>query len=457
LDNRSIGFDPLYLGFSSHLILSLRRHFLGENAMSKIIRVTFLIAVCALIHLKAVAQPHDYKVAQDDASITLMPELKNAPAPNWLKPGMRLVYHQASASVPITGMTIVEDPDGSLINKATGQHFRQDENPGTGGHGYLQVDVISVQPDAVVFASRSYLINGVPTGPLSLTSLSGYVTTPSVVGEVYINPDVAQKYLKLNGDGVKSIPGKYQTMDKTFDAIWQQVSSNGNGITHVWDPQTGLCLHSYSCSTTAASNVTVNGGTQQSGGGTMLTQSTLVSMRQKKIPWTQNQLPAALRDLHELVYEGAQQIDIPGAGNLPTSPIQIKMTVIGRGPDFVHLERTGMMMIAGSAPSDFGKSYVVSGPADMVPLAVDPADLANLKMGQILDRDPATQSTISVSFIGRDRAGHDLLTLSEQYPGGPQNFQNDVTYDRATGLMVVNTFTNPILHQTTRVSLKSKN
>jgi hypothetical protein len=402
------------------------------------------------------AQTHGYQVAPDAAAFALMPELRTAPAPSWVKPGMRILYHQMSASVPTGDSTMVEDPDGKWYSKATGKHFREDENPGTGGQGYLQVDIVATPPDAVVSDCRSYLIHALPAEQATIAATNGYVNTPGVLSEVYANPDVKRKYLDLNGNGITSRRAPYKAAGKTFDAVWQQTITDGGSITYVFGIDSGLILHSASCSVTKATNFTVNGVSQLSGGGTELTQSTLVSIRQIKTPWTQGKLPPVMRDLHELDYEGAQQTWIPGGAQLPPAPVQTRMKVIGRGDDFVQLQFSGVMMI-GNARSDLGTSNLVSGPTMLTPMAIDPADLAQLHQGQELDRDPVTNAVTYVSFMGPDRAGHDLATISLQFPGGQNNFHSDCVYDRNTGLLVANSYTNPFLHQLMQVSLKGKN
>jgi hypothetical protein len=267
---------------------------------------------------------------------------------------------------------------------------------------------------------------------------------------------VKKKYLDMNGNGITSRRMPYKAAGKTFDAVWQQTNTDGGSITYVFGIDSGLILHSASCSVTAATNFTVNGVSQTSGGGTMLTQSTLVSIREIKTPWAQGKLPPVMRDLHELDYEGAQQTWVPGAGQLPAAPVQTRMKVIGRGDDFVQFQFSGVMMI-GNARTDLGTSNIVSGPAMLTPVAIDPADLAQLHQGQELDRDPVTQAVTYVSFMGPDQAGHDLVTISLQYPGGQNNFHSDCVYDRNTGLLVGNSYTNPFLHQLMQVTLKGKN
>src|SRR5436309_2930509 len=75
-----------------------------------------------------------------------------------VKPGLRIITHQADASIPGSRMVLVQSPDGKLINKATGQTFNLEAAAGGGGQGFGIVDIVSVLPDAVVAQVRTFLL-----------------------------------------------------------------------------------------------------------------------------------------------------------------------------------------------------------------------------------------------------------------------------------------------------------
>jgi hypothetical protein len=412
----------------------------------------FAAGLLSIVAMAGGARGADYVVTRNDGAIALMPELKDAPAPTWLKPGMRFVIHQMSATIPTTGIVFVEDENGNWVEKDTGHRFAKTGNIGSGGHGYMQADIVAVMKDAVAVQVRGLLINGFPNGLITPTTSGGYITTPSVLDYLYVNPDVLKKYLTLNGNGVTSVAMPYKTAGKTWNAVWQQITSQGGSTTTVFDTETGIILHVAVASSSPMKTVIVNGIATDTGGGTSLDQGTLLSVRQVHAPWTLGTLPAVLRNFHELVYRGIGRTFLDG---VPPSLVEIHMRLVARGDDFVIARRTGTMFIGGN-PLDLGTTNLVSGPSQILPLAVDPSDLAKLQNGQVLDTDPATGAVISVTSVGAGPDGEAAVTLTEQFPGA-NNMRSDFVYDKSSGLLVADDFTNPVLHQLTQLALSAKN
>jgi hypothetical protein len=129
------------------------------------------------------------------------------------------------------------------------------------------------------------------------------------------------------------------------------------------------------------------------------------------------------------------------------------LAITGRGVDFVQMHKTLVDIIGGARTPH--ETDVVSGPAQLMPLAIDPADLAKLKVGQELDNDPVTKAVVKVTFAGRDSRGQDVVILTEAIPGNNQQ-QTEFAYDRATGLVVSMAQTNPYLHLVSQLSLTTK-
>jgi hypothetical protein len=63
---------------------------------------------------------------------------------------------------------------------------------------------------------------------------------------------------------------------------------------------------------------------------------------------------------------------------------------------------------------------------------IDPAQLARLSPGQIIDRDPVIKSTLSVSQANPGPGGQSLITLQERAP----RFIAEWTYDIRVGVLV---------------------
>ena len=64
---------------------------------------------------------------------TQQPGQPGAAPPGWLAPGMRLTWYVAAASVANSRFSIVEDPNGNLVDPQTGKKYRRTDAPGGEG------------------------------------------------------------------------------------------------------------------------------------------------------------------------------------------------------------------------------------------------------------------------------------------------------------------------------------
>ena len=373
------------------------------------------IALAALsVAASLSAQPRDrgYIVTPNTNAIMLMPELKAAPAPVWLKPGTRILVDRLDGTI-------------SINPKRSGA-----------GHGIDQLDIVSVQPDAVAVMTASNIVDAL-SNTLTNTGAAGVTTTPGDFNDVWITPDVFHKYMNINGDNVSSTRQDYDAAGKTWKASVLQIASHGV-VTYYRDIETGVLLHT---AADAATLVAHN-----------MAQSTLLEIRDIKSPWTAGHLPRALDGVHQIHIEGAQDTLIPGT-SMFRSPLRITLKVTGRGPDFVQLQSTGQMQI-GTIPTELSKVDLVNGPAQLTPAAVEPADLAKLHQGQVLDTDPVTHIVTTVSNIGRGDNGKNIVVITSGVPGVGQQV-SEVTYDATTGWAIGTMQTHPALHHVTWTKLVS--
>jgi len=397
------------------------------------------------------AEEHSYDVAPNTDAMLLMPELKNAPAPAFVKPGVQLTYLGGSATIPGSHIVLVPGANGALSNKATGEPFSVEDNTGAGGMGLTQLTVIATHRDAVAAQTVSFLLNNGGQGPLTTVTESGITTTPGAVGDLWINPDVLRKYADLQGQGILSFKTRYKAAGREFNALWRTVSGENSSTTYVYDLDSGLLLHNAMCATTAASNAMINGTLQSTGGGTSLSQATLIAVRQVQSPW-KPRLPRVLDGVRRLRYEGSQQVTLPDGNVIGGGTLRVQLSITGRAEDFVQIHREGATII-GNVPIPFSGD-LVGGPVQITPVAVDPADLARLQQGQVLDTDPATKMVSTVSFVGRSRMG-DVLVVTTAAPG-PRQQRVDTVYDRSTGLMVGSAITDPMTGMASQVTLTGK-
>lgn len=411
--------------------------------MKTLARVAHLVCVtwCAaqLVAQDAQDAPHrrGYDVAPNQQAIVLMPELRTAPAPAWIEPGMRLSYLVRDAFVPRSRYTVNLGPDG----------WSQMENSASAsGQGIEEIDVLAVPDDCVVVNYLTRLLN--PDGTTNITSLVGGPTTAGDAIDAWIHPDVLRRYVGPEQQGVRCFRTPYEAAGKRFDAVWRQVTTGSGSITDVYDIASGLRLHHAECAQTAqvALDIGVNAN-----GAMMLSQRTLVGMRKVATPWSRGRLPKAATELRELVYEGSLDTLLPGTPPM-RSPEQVRLLRVGIGGDFVVMRRTGASWI-GNARTDMAVRDIARGPLSMTPWVVEPGDLAKLQQGQELDRDPVTRLVTRVSWIGRDAAGRNVVVIRIGTPGRSDQQSQDYSYDLATGLCVGMRSTLPALHQVETLAL----
>ena len=393
-----------------------------------------------------------YKMVPNASAIVLMPELKAKAAPAWVKPGLRITFAGADGAFPGTGSVCIPDGHGHF-KLPNGSKFNVVDLPAGSGRGITQADVLAVRDDAVVLDIKASVFNGL-AGILTIASESGQTTTPSAAAGGWIHPDVLGKYLDINSGGMTSTRLAYPAAGKSHNAIWQQFLSDKWSSCAIYDIDTGLLLHHATFSTVPTKTLMgPNGWPVETGGQSYASYATLAGLRQIALPWTQGRLPRLLQELHQLSYDGQVQTVMPGGLPVPPADMHVDLKIVGRGLDFVQVHRSGSVA-AGAGRIPF-ESDLVYGPAQLMPLAADPDDLAKLKQDQELDADPVTKVVTKVLFAGRDRTGQEVVTIGEAIPGENQQL-SAMTYDRATGLARNFLLTNPFLHQVTQLSLTKR-
>lgn len=389
---------------------------------------------------QAPARRGDYEVGHNTNAILLMPELRNAPAPSWIKPGLRLTWLVRDASIPKSYKTATIGPNGwSKLESSTS----------ASGQGFEEVDVLAVPTDSVVIQYLSRLLN--PEGTTNITNSTGGPTTAGDAVDAWIHPDVLHKYMGLNGPGLSSFRTQYDAAGKRFDVVWREIRGANATSTDVYDIESGLRVHQAQMTESGQTLIQTGTGTQNVNGYLMLSHRTLVGMRMIETPWTKGQLPRALRDVRQMVFEGSLDTCIP---NVPVmrGPEQVVLTRVGIGDDFVVMRRTGTAINA-NVRSELPVKDIACSPHSLTPWAVEPCDLAKLQQGQELDRDPVTHLVTLVSYVGRDATGRNVVVISTGTPGRQDQQRSDVSYDRASGICIGLRSTNPALNQVETLGL----
>jgi hypothetical protein len=391
---------------------------------------------------------HGYQIDTNNSALLIFPDLRTAPAPDWVKPGLRLSYYSASATIPQSYVGgLVQDPDGKWVDPKTGKSYRMEGAASASGHGYSQLDVISLTDDAVVLDLRALGIEGVD-GPVRPISASGLTTLPGAAADWWVNPDVLNQTVdNLNGSGMRSVRTTYKAAGQDFDAVWVSTQTGNGSISYVIDLTGGMLLHNATCTSSGPTGTTnLNGVPTNVGGSTSLGQTTFVGMRQIHTPWERSPMPRSLNGVRQLVYDGQTRMTVEGVS--ADIPMRAIVEITGRGPDFIQFKKTVKTDTRGSIMQQpDAVSSCVSGMHQLLPLCIPPQSLGQLRNGQVLDKDPVTKVNTFVSFIGQDTSGNNVVTLTEFIADNAT--RTDYVYEAASGILCAVQMTDPTLHTQT--------
>ena len=389
--------------------------------------------------------PNGYQIDTNNPSLLIFPELRTAPAPDWVKPGLRLTYYSAAATIPQSYVGgLVQDPNGKWVDPSTGKSYRMEGAASASGHGYSQLDVVAMTNDAVVLSLSSYGIEGVD-GPVRPIFSSGLTTLPGAASDWWVNPEVLNKTVdNLNGPGMKAMRTTYKAAGNQYDAVWVSTQTGNGSISYVMDLAGGMLLHNATCTSSGPSGTTnINGVPTNVGGSTSLGQTTFVGMREIHAPWIGMPMPKSLNGVHQLVYEGQSRMSMEGVST--DIPMRVTVDITGRGPDFIQIKKTVKMTYPGGMMQQPDSIITgVSGAHQLLPLCIPPRALARLRSGQKIDSDPVTKITTFVSFMGQDPSGNNVVTLTEFT--NDNAVRTDYVYEAAGGILCAVQMSDPMLH-----------
>jgi len=392
-----------------------------------------------------------YEVDTNNPVMLIFPGLREAPSPDWVKPGLRVTFFATSATIPrgdIAG--VVQDTDGKWVDPNTGQAYSVEHNRSSYGEGYNQLDVVSLSDDAVAFTLRAYG-NDLMGGPVRQLNSTASITLPGAAADWWMNPVVLDQTVdKLNGPGIKAARIPYKSADKQYNAVWISTKTAGGYMSNVIDLDSGLTLRYSSSYTSRPDGVSNIGGVPtQVGGGTNLGTTTFMGMRELKAPWIGMPMPKSLNGVRQLAYEG--QTAMTMMGNTVSMPMRVIVDITGRGPDFIAAKRTTRIDMQNGMPQQDIVSAALSGSHQLLPIAIPPRALARLRNGQVIDKDPFTKINTFVSFIGRDQTGNEVVTLTEYIDENAMRM--DYVYESNSGILTAMQFSDPMLHTKNTVHL----
>lgn len=369
----------------------------------------------------------------DNAFFTLLPGLRTAPAPAWLRPGVRINYFSAAASIASERSKLEPGwgdhcPPGQRkwTEYGTGKVFCEADISGTGkgGMGFTQVNVVHVDSSVAVMEIRSYLLS--PEIRKAVLSMhGGAVGVPGAGSDLWLSPVVLARAAGMQfGQELKVLRLLYPLGNQRFRAIrFQGKSGSWN-----FDESTGILIRSTSTSeTTVLIPPPGSGGVPQQGiGGSFLAQNTLLEWRNVGIPWASAPAPSWVGQVRRLRYDGTWTMHVPGS---PIIPLPWLMTLDRQffGGTWARYVQHVVQPNAPGLPPVESSAVRVFGPAQIGGLWIHPAALARLTPGQVIDRDQVTRV---VTTVGQGTGN--LVSITE----ANEVNRLDYGYDPRSGMLV---------------------
>jgi hypothetical protein len=367
--------------------------------------------------------------------LQLMPALASAPAPTWVKPGVRITYRTATAMVVGAGAEWVEDPNGYMCPDG----IRRVLVPrrGNGAAGVQDVTVLGVDRGLAGIELAGYTWTNFDSGLMS-TGIVGFVEPAGVGVDYWVNPDVLAQLPNQSNAGLTVARTDYVVREKNHHVVWIRSQAAGFNEDWVYDAQSGLLLHWANCAEHPHDGVV----------DTFLSNITLTDGRQLKLPWTGSRDPAWVAGLKAMHYGGAEIL--PGSA-LVAPQISTSQNVLdctGGASGCLRFKRTVIShQGAFTAPVQCEQ---VSGPATIGGRWISPDALAQLRTGQQIDTEPVTGIVTSVGKIGAAPNGEPTVDIIQECEG----FKLDSVYSMKTGALFFSQNTNKWLGKIDRFELQ---
>ena len=291
--------------------------------------------------------------AADSPFLILYPQLRQAPAPAWLRPGVRLTYNSAYATFA-----------------------REIDDPTPSGAGLIQYDVIAQDRRSVVVVPTLYGIDSQGQPPTGL----GYLLGLPGLGETWFAPQVLADAEAAAHDGLLVNRLTVDVEGESYDVV--RFQSNTDSGEEVWEfeEQTGLLVFHRQALYDGAGNQT------------SANMQSLVGRRQVKLPWRFGSVPTWASRGAEIELAGSQTIDLGSPPYIPL-PMAIRLRITKAGSLWSEYSRATYMnsrqIAQGSGAT--GVAQIFGG------IWLPPQALGVLHAGEVLDRDPLTGLETSVA------------------------------------------------------------
>jgi hypothetical protein len=333
--------------------------------------------------------------------------------PAWVQPGTRITFYGAAASVAQAGYTYVEDEEkGTWVEPITGKRYRRtdqgknpEDMPTAAAEAFTQTDVLAVEGSDVVLATTMYSMD-LLARQFTLTPLGGARQPGAVVDGAWVNPDALRQMMTTGYGEFMVLHGPYVLGGTTYDALSFVAQSGGAYQSSTYDLGSGALLSTNSSTQGAGSPI--RGPNDNPQGNVQLSLTRLVGVRQRSLPGMGAPAPAWVATTPQLLYTGtytqANPAD-PGAGTW-AYPMRSTITFSEIGSTWAAFTSRTVIDVNGYEQATDGAGVTSSTGLYWY----DPAALAAMSPGGLIDEDPATGARFSVESVAPSASGT-LVTL----------------------------------------------
>jgi hypothetical protein len=329
----------------------------------------------------------------------------NAPAAQqllpWQKVGVRLSYYASASVTPGANASFQPMPNGSIINKRTGQTYGMKELRGSGGFGVNNVDIVGVEGDvntgSLAISISSYLADGPNLDQfIPGTGSCGQVSKLAGDPDLFIRPEVLAGLKEGDDGGTRVARTQLQLSGRQINAISVVHQMEDGWTNHIYDLDSGI-LVIRSTMNAGEMTKTFNPVTMQpedTGKGKTSSYTQLLGIRDLNIGKPVAVSPA-LRQGTVITMQGTTTL-VSQMGPL-SSPIGAAFRVEGAGTQSCLLSSKTLA----DANMNFwidGNAWVLSNNAT-IGLAVNPARFQNVQAGAEIDRDAFTRTTVTFGGV----------------------------------------------------------
>lgn len=370
--------------------------------------------------------------AQEPDNAAFPPVAGGGP-PDWVSTGTRLSWYGAAASVQSSYYTYVEDPEGDWEDPATGKRYRrteEDEMPTAAGHGVSQTDVLAIDGEDVILSTSLWAID-LETGQLSLVPLWGGRYPGGAVDGAWARPDLLAQVPSGGTRELQVLRGPYRLGETPVDAVSFVSRTQGDYASTVFDTASGALVASTGRYKAAGSRV--RGPLDDPEGNVQIMFARLVDVRERSLPGLGAAVPDWVVPGTQLVYTGQAMVTNPfdPYGFSAGWPVEVVVTLDEVGSSWATFQST--------TATDFD-GYVerteAAGATGSTGLYwYDPASLAAMTPGTLLDEDPVTAARLSV-----EAADGVSATLLTEVPGLSIRSTYEVASGVLTGLAIEQAF-----------------